>query len=130
MADRYEEARMLLRLADRDNTAFQILVDHPEAPVGNTMFQAQQAVEKAIKAVLSATAIAFPPSHNLLHLAKLLDGTGVLLPVALADLNRLNPYAVAIRYDDTEINTMTKNEATAIVNVVLRWAAATIPTEP
>lgn len=130
MADRFEEARLLLRLAGRDDTAFRILAEHPEADVGTAIFHGQQAVEKAMKAVLSSNRIIFPPTHNLLVLATLFDGAALGLPVTNDELKRLNPYAVTVRYDDREIEVLTKEAAAAIVGAVLSWANASIPPEP
>ncbi|MDP2824453.1 MAG: HEPN domain-containing protein [Sulfuritalea sp.] len=130
MDDRFEEAKMLMHLAAKDEAAFRILLAHPDAPLSTAMFHGQQAVEKAMKAMLSANRIFFPPSHNLLLLAELFDGANLKLPVELEYLGRLNPYAVTFRYDDREINTMTKEVASSVVDAVLRWAQANIPSEP
>ena len=130
MADRLEEAHLLLRISGRDNTTFQILVEHPKADLGMAIFHGQQAVEKAIKAVLSANRIIFPPTHNLLVLAKLVESAGLALPVDSGALERLTPYAVTVRYDDREIHTLTKDAARSIVDAILTWATAHIPPEP
>lgn len=130
MAEPFEEARLLMKLAGRDNVTFQILGDHPQAPPESTIFHGQQAVEKAMKAVLSANRIVFPPTHNLLVLAKLVEGAGLALPVETSALERLNPYAVTVRYDDVDIHTLTKEAARAIVEAVLTWANTRIPPEP
>ena len=119
-----------MHLAAKDEAAFRILLDHPDAPISSAMFHGQQVVEKAMKAVLSANRIVFPPSHNLLLLAELFDGANLKFPVELEYLKRLNPYAVTFRYDDREINTMTKEVASSIVDAVLRWAQTNIPSEP
>jgi HEPN domain-containing protein len=50
-----EEAQHLLRLAERDYETFAILRAHPNAKLAPTCFHAQQAVEKALKAVLIAS---------------------------------------------------------------------------
>jgi hypothetical protein len=49
-----EEAHRLLRLAQRDLQTYRILAAHPDASLAATCFHAQQSVEKALKAVLTA----------------------------------------------------------------------------
>jgi hypothetical protein len=126
MADRFEEAKLLMHLATKDETAFRILLAHPDAAMSSAMFQ----VEKALKAVFLANRVVFPPSHNLVLLAELFDNANLALPVEQDYLKRLNPYAVTFRYDDREISTMTKEVATFVVDTVLRWAHAIIFSEP
>ena len=46
------EARMLLKIASRDRSTFDILVAAPDAPDESICFYAQQIVEKTMKAVL------------------------------------------------------------------------------
>jgi HEPN domain-containing protein len=48
-------------------------------------FDAQQAAEKAIKAVLIARGVAFPPIHDLAGLLTILGQTGEEIPPAIAN---------------------------------------------
>lgn len=52
-----EEARRLLRLARRDSDTFALLLPLPKATMAALGFHAQQAVEKALKAVCTGTAL-------------------------------------------------------------------------
>ena len=61
-------------------------------------FDAQQAAEKAIKAVLIARGVDFPPIHDLAGLLTILGQTGETIPPAIADAARLTRFAVATRY--------------------------------
>ena len=52
-----EEAQRSLRMADRDSTAFDILMSSGEAHLSVVCFHAQQAIEKCLKAILFARII-------------------------------------------------------------------------
>jgi HEPN domain-containing protein len=64
-----DEAKRLLRIAGRDYQTFTILRNHPEAELAPTCFHAQQAVEKALKAVLTIKHIDFRCTQDLEELA-------------------------------------------------------------
>lgn len=121
MKPHIEEAWRALRLADRDITAFNVLKES-EAHLSVVCFHAQQAVEKALKAVLFSGQIEFRRTHDLTELARLLPQDGNILPVMVAELERLNPFAVTFRYDDLEINVLSIIEATHIVEKIRLWA--------
>lgn len=121
-----EEAAMLCRLARQDGLAFAMLIANPDIELRIACFHGQQAVEKFLKAVLIARGMDFAPTHNLLRLAELLGDAGLVLPIPLDTLKRLNPYAVVFRYDDRDIHTITREEARAAVDKVANWAVASL----
>lgn len=61
-------------------------------------FQAQQAAEKALKAVLIALNLRFPYTHDLATLLSLLEQAGEPVPAQLREAARLSGYAVVARY--------------------------------
>lgn len=61
-------------------------------------FHAQQAAEKAIKAVLLSARIDFPLTHDLEELLETLEQAGVNLPDNIREAGILTPYAVESRY--------------------------------
>ncbi|MBE2259841.1 MAG: HEPN domain-containing protein [Candidatus Accumulibacter sp.] len=71
-----------------------------------TCFHAQQSVEKALKAVLTARRASFPRTHNLEELGLLVADTGIDLPAPSEDLRRLTPFAVDFRYDEETVAPM------------------------
>ncbi len=90
-------------------------------------FHAQQAVEKAIKAVLVLHNVPFPKTHNI---GVLLD----LLPpesprdAALDEVAMLTEYAVSARYPG-EAEDVTEEELSAAVSTaerVLNWASSLV----
>ncbi len=62
-------------------------------------FQAQQAAEKAIKAVLLHLRISFPYTHDLTALLRLLKNAGRVVPAEVEQAGLLTRFAVATRYD-------------------------------
>ena len=61
-------------------------------------FHAQQAAEKALKAVLVRHQVAFGKSHNLAELLELVEPVEPGTREALASIGELTPYAVDARY--------------------------------
>jgi HEPN domain-containing protein len=122
MQPHIEEAWRSLQLADRDITAFHILSQEPEAHLSIVCFHAQQAVEKSLKAVLFSRRIEFRRIHDLTELTQLLHQHGIETPVADDLLARLNPFAVTFRYDDMDIELLTREDAATWVRDIRRWA--------
>lgn len=73
MADEQDLARDLLALATDDVTAARALVGAPDVSEAIVGFHAQQAVEKALKAVLAASKQDFPFTHNIAVLMQLCE---------------------------------------------------------
>ena len=90
-------------------------------------FHAQQAAEKAIKAVLVASSIAFPRTHNLETLVELLPHE---LPTPIEPLKAvgLSHYAAVTRYpgEFESIGEAEYIEAITLASAVVAWAEATI----
>lgn len=95
-------------------------------------FDAQQAAEKAIKAVLLHLRLRFPYTHDLARLLALLQENGVPFPAHVREAARLTRFAVAARYPGVEepVSREEYDKAIGIAAEVLRWAAATIEVPP
>lgn len=94
-------------------------------------FDAQQAAEKAIKAVLIKHQIEFPFVHDLAELIELLEKSGEKAPKQMQEAARLTRYAVVTRYPGA-IDPVTEEEyeeALAIATNVVRWAERRINVE-
>lgn len=130
MPDRHPElARSLLQRAGEDAYAVRMGVHDPEFPDWILGFHAQQAVEKALKAVLSAGNIEYPRTHNLQFLVDLLDGHGIATPPRADQLARLTPFGATLRYDPTPLADtppLDRNWAHACVQDVLAWAGTLV----
>lgn len=85
-------------------------------------FHAQQAVEKALEAVLSAHDREYPWTHDLRHLIELLHDAGQPLPEALAEARRLTPWAAEFRYGETIDDDLDRRATLDLVESVLVWA--------
>jgi len=96
------EARALLGTAERDRVTVEVLLRYPDSPITSVCFHAQQYLEKVMKAVLVSHAVIFRRTHDLEELADLLEGQGLTLPASRNYLTRLNPFAVAFRYQEVD----------------------------
>ena len=87
-------------------------------------FDAQQAAEKAIKAVLIARGVEFPPIHDLGGLLTILGEAGEPIPPAIADAAFLTRFAVITRYPGIArpVTPDERRRAVAIAEAVVAWA--------
>ena len=130
MTPQREEAARLLRLARRDECAMQALLNAPAVGVAVALFHAQQAAEKALKAVMCLHGLAYRRTHDLEELAGQLADVGCPPSVGEAELRLLTPYAVEYRYDDEAPELLTPAQALTIVAAVLAWADAQMLSQP
>ena len=88
-------------------------------------FDAQQAAEKAIKAVFIAHAVPFPHIHDLGRLLTLLTQTGVRIPKYVSECDRLTRFAVEVRYPglSSPVTMPDHRRAVRIATRVLDWAS-------
>ncbi len=96
----------------------------PEVLLESLCFHAQQAAEKALKAVLVARAIPFPRTHNLGALLDLL-ANALQPPAEIQAADILTDYAVSSRYPG-EVEPITEEEyqeALRLAERVVHWAA-------
>ncbi len=115
-------ARMLLIAARQDQLAAQLLSSNAAIGDGVVGFHAQQAVEKALKAVLSVHLIEFRRTHDLLVLLDLLLDHGITVPPDADWLDELNPYAVEARYGALAPSGLDRAHALLAVASTLTWA--------
>jgi|SRR5579863_3498940 len=91
----YTQAQVLLIKAAEDKKAL-YAPENSDAIVG---FHVQQAVEKLMKALLSALNIAFEHTHNIERLKVAIEAAGEKLPTVPVPWSLLTDYAVVYRYD-------------------------------
>ena len=95
-------------------------------------FEAQQAAEKALKAVCVFRDIDFPKTHSLTALAALLEQAGDQLPPDVSEASILTSYAVQARYPDWD-EAVTEQEyqrALTLARQVVAWAEKLIREQP
>jgi HEPN domain-containing protein len=91
-------------------------------------FDAQQAAEKSIKAVLVHRKIDFPKTHNIRALLELVDPTGSQISKEIWQAIDLTNYAVETRYPGPA-EPVTRNEyrqAVALAQKVVNWAESIV----
>lgn len=87
-------------------------------------FNAQQAAEKAIKALLIQRDVEFPYVHDIAQLLTLLERSGVEVPAQVRQAEKLTPFAVFTRYPGVAppVQREEYEEALALAEAVVRWA--------
>jgi HEPN domain-containing protein len=106
--------------------------DNPDVLPNQTAFHAQQAAEKAIKAVMIQEGIAFPRTHDLTELVKRWTDSGRVWPPTLIGVKTLNPYAVESRYPGY-IHQLSRAEVRAAIEMaeeVVTWAETVLAPPP
>lgn len=96
----------------------------PDVYLEDLCFHAQQAAEKAVKALLIHYGKPFPYVHDLATLLTLLEQIGVPVPAFIREAERLTRFAVLTRYPSTAppIAESEYWEAIAVAESVIRWA--------
>ena len=115
-------ASLLLDAARQDLAAARLLAPAPDLSDAVVGFHAQQAVEKSIKAVLSARGIEFRRTHDLVFLLEVLGGNGLPPPPGADWLDELNPYTVEARYGTVEPDRLDRQRALQSSAQVIEWA--------
>ena len=87
-------------------------------------FHAQQAAEKAIKAILVLRRAEFPLVHDIEELLEIVENSGTTPPKEVREAGLLTPYAVEFRYPGSwmEISETDLQVALRTANHVVRWA--------
>jgi HEPN domain-containing protein len=95
-------------------------------------FDAQQAAEKSIKAVLVHRQIDFPKTHNIRALLELLDPTGSEISKEIWQAIDLTNYAVETRYPGPAEPVTRKEyrQALTVAGKVVKWAENIILPKP
>lgn len=124
-----EEAQLFLRKAREDADAVRKLVADASIADAIVGFHAQQAAEKALKAVLAASGDDFPWTHDLRHLIERLSDLGAPLPSSLHEIRVLAPWAVEFRYGETIDDPLDRKQAVALADEVVAWAKAKVEAE-
>jgi HEPN domain-containing protein len=120
-----EAACVFLKKGKDDQYVLERLVDDPGAPLWTAGFHAQQAVEKALKAVLTSMGIEFPRTHNLAMLVALLRQHAIDVPTEAEQYFLLTPFGVAFRYDDFQEEdgaALDREWASKCVRQAISWA--------
>ena len=87
-------------------------------------FDAQQAAEKAIKALMIKRGIDFPYVHDLARLLSMLKDAGEAIPDDVGQARKLTQFATITRYPgiDQPVTEQQYAKAIEIAEAVVRWA--------
>ncbi|MDE0126089.1 MAG: HEPN domain-containing protein [Bryobacterales bacterium] len=98
----------------------------PAAYLEDACFDAQQAAEKAIKAVMVLRGIEYPYFHELHRLLDILEADGERIPDAVRRAEDLTQFATAARYPGLEepVTEQGHSEAVNRAQAVVQWAEA------
>jgi HEPN domain-containing protein len=93
-------------------------------PIAELVFNAHQAAEKAIKAVILHKGKAFPYTHDIRALLATAKEAGIEVPTDILDAERLSAYAVAGRYPGggPPVTKREYEDALMLADKVVRWA--------
>lgn len=97
---------------------------NPEVLYEDLCFEAQQAAEKAIKAVLVMRQVEFPKTHLIVRLLDLVEQAAVTMPSEMRAAARLSDYATRARYPGgaEEVAEDEYRQAVAWAEQAVRWA--------
>lgn len=104
----------------------QLLRALPQADIAAIGFHAQQAAEKALKAVCMLHAVEIRRTHDLAALAMQLQRVGVELPLSVEELRALNPFAVEFRYDDAFFSPLTRDALAGLLDRLFGWVESAV----
>jgi len=121
-------AKTLLEKAKVDSESARILSEHLNQmeAIG---FHCQQAVEKALKAVLAHRDVHFPRTHDLREILRLLVANGIGFDERLNEAVKLNEFAVDMRYDTVEFEIDAKT-ALSLAERAIVFAESLITLKP
>ena len=120
--------RSWLRRARSNLARARLLAGQPEVLYEDLCFDAQQAAEKALKAVLVQGGVDFPKTHALAELLTFVAKLGVEVPAVVQKATLLTPYAVEARYPGLweEVTPADHEEALRVAKGVVEWAEEVI----
>ena len=120
-----EVAFLLLGKARADLSAARLLANDASQDDGVVGFHAQQATEKAIKAVLAERELEIPRTHDLGYLLELVARSGIHVPTDPDQVVWLNPWAVTMRYDELQ-SPLDRCAALHSAELAVAWAESLV----
>jgi HEPN domain-containing protein len=117
-----------LEHAESDLLLASLAAAHEQVKPELACFHAEQAAEKAIKALLIFNKLHFPLSHDLDVLIGVVRDNGVKVPGAVSQVGDLTPYAVETRYPfvGKKLSAAKVKAALSLARKVLDWVRKAI----
>ena len=131
MSTESDAAQIWLRYARSDLAVARTEFGSAEVLPETLCFHAQQAVEKAIKAVLTAHAVEIPRSHNIGELLDLIP-RGIARDQKVENSAILTDYGVSARYpgEAEPLGSADVAAAADLAEAAVRWAEAAVAATP
>ena len=123
-----ELARLLLQKAQQDWALVREIRDIKGVADEIVGFHVQQAIEKAIKAVLVRLGVQYEYIHDLSLLYQQVENAGVDLPTTLDAVEGLTAFAVQFRYMLYEEPGFDREAGSRLAREFIQWAHAVIET--
>jgi HEPN domain-containing protein len=126
-----DPAQILLHKALDDERLALLVADNASVSDEQIGFLAQQAVEKAVKAVLSCKRVPYRRTHDLIELLDLVTANHIAFPPAMESSAALTPFAAQMRYDylpaeSSEEPPFDRGAAMRLVRTALQWAESIV----
>ena len=115
-------ARVLLKKAGQDEALIRKIGSDTDVVDELVGFHAQQAVEKQIKAVLTAYEIPYKKSHELSYLVGLIGENKIDATAALEQADTLTDWAVDFRYEGEDPPALDRAATLTLVVQLREWA--------
>jgi HEPN domain-containing protein len=117
-----ELARLLLEKAKQDVEATRELADSRRVADEIVGFHAQQAIEKALKAVLTRQGLEFRFTHDLITLLEQVKAAGLAPPTDVEEVEDLTAFAVQFRYSLYDDEPLDRSAALDVAQQYIDWA--------
>jgi HEPN domain-containing protein len=123
--------QVMLRKAEQDAALATKLAADESVSDEHLGFFCQQAVEKAIKCVLSFRAVPYRRTHDLAELIELATENAIDFPNDLSSSVTLTPFAVSFRYDELPPaagvgERFDRGGAVRLASAAVAWARAAV----
>jgi len=117
-----DNSTLLLNKAAEDVRVFEHLMNSDSIHDETLGFHAQQAIEKACKAVLNYSKVKYSKTHDLSELSRILDENKISRPFDDASIEFLTPYATSLCYEDSSDQSMDRQGILTLIQQVFKWA--------
>ncbi|MCX6150892.1 MAG: HEPN domain-containing protein [Ignavibacteriales bacterium] len=118
--NKYERALQWLNRAKSNVTIARLNSNKDLIFYEDLCFEAEQAVEKALKALCILFDIKFPRTHNIQHLVELIENINFKFPEELLAIKELTEYSVETRYPG-EYESVSEEEYNRAINLSTKF---------
>ena len=120
--DSRQLAKTLVEKAAGDVATLRAIAESRNVPDEAIGLHAQQAVEKALKAVLALSGVRYPFTHDIDRLVELVEAEGLELSASLREAGQLTPWALAHRYESAPSLDAGRQNMLALASEAVSWA--------